>query len=52
MLKGKQYDKENAEILYGGWKLLINQWKADKIILKFKNIYSKLHDKINLLAFF
>lgn len=27
MLQGKQYDKENADKLYGGWKLLINQWK-------------------------
>ena len=25
MNKGKQYDKENADTLYGGWKLLTNQ---------------------------
>lgn len=27
MLKGKQYDKENADNLYGGWKLLTNPWR-------------------------
>ncbi len=26
MLKGKQYDQENADTLYGGWKLIANSW--------------------------
>jgi hypothetical protein len=25
MLKGKQYNKQEADSLYGGWKLLINE---------------------------
>jgi hypothetical protein len=33
MLKGKVYDKENADTLYGGWKLLTNPWIIFFVIL-------------------